>query len=290
MHDSERQFNRREFCRSTLLGLPGWSFMAGDAGEAKGARSCASGSERRRRSTGAGVAAPAGDQRPAQGILQLRLQTHRLAEVRAFYREKLLFPIQEESGDSITFQAGASRLTFIKTLENGSRPFYHFAFNIPENKLSEARQWLSERTPLAADGKMFHFPRWNAHAIYFWDPAGNLGELIARHDLPNARTGAFGAADILYTSEIGLVVKDVPAAVRALKGGLKLSTYREGSNDFQTLGDEHRLLIVVREGRPWMDRESAIFPTAATLHGDRTCSCELTGHPYTVGMRAAASR
>jgi hypothetical protein len=161
------------------------------------------------------------EERMARGILKLCLQTHRLPEVRAFYRDTLRFPIQEESVDSVTFQAGATSLTFVRTPRKQSRPFYHFAFNIPENKLPSAREWLEERTPLATRGErvVFHFPDWNAHAIYFWDPGGNLGELIARHDLPNARGGGFTAGDILYASEIGLVVKDVPAAVRASRPG-----------------------------------------------------------------------
>src|SRR2546423_1389701 len=50
-------------------------------------------------STGTGQSA-------ARGIVRLRLQTQRLLELRAFYREKLQFPIREETSDSITFQAG----------------------------------------------------------------------------------------------------------------------------------------------------------------------------------------
>src|SRR5262249_6039465 len=77
----------------------------------------------------------------APGILSVHLHTHRLAELRAFYREKLHFPIMEETGDSVTFQAGATALTFVRTPEEHSRPFYHFAFNIPENKLPAAKEW-----------------------------------------------------------------------------------------------------------------------------------------------------
>jgi catechol-2,3-dioxygenase len=222
-----------------------------------------------------------------KGILRLRLHTHRLAELRAFYRDQLQFPIRDESEQSVTFQAGTTLLTFVRDREKASRPFYHFAFNIPENKLASAKEWLAARTPLAANGRVYHFPNWNAHSIYYWDPGGNLGELIARHSLPNARAGAFEAADVLYASEIGLVVKDVPAAARVLKQRLSLPTYRSGSDEFEPLGDEHRLLILVKEGRPWIDRASGIFPTSATLHGTRGGACELAGHPYAVGMQGS---
>jgi catechol-2,3-dioxygenase len=182
-------------------------------------------------------------------------------------------------------------LTFVRTEDPESRPFYHFAFNIPENKLPLAQEWLAERTPLVTRGTqvVYHFPHWNAHAIYFWDPAGNLGELIARHDLANACSGAFRADDILYASEIGLVVDDVPAAVQQLKTRLTLPTYRGGSPVFEPLGDEHRLLIVVQKGRPWMDRKSAIFPTVATLSGDKTGRCDLPGHPYALEVQLTAA-
>jgi catechol-2,3-dioxygenase len=262
-----RPIDRREFCRRTLLGLSGGSVALGGAMEAA-------------------MAEAARNKEPvALGIRSLRLQTHRLAELRAFYRDKLLFPIREESANSVTFQAGATSLTFAQAPESGGRPFYHFAFNIPENKLDSAKEWLAARTPLASDGKVYHFTHWNAHAVYFWDPAGNLGELIARHNLPNARGGAFRPDEILYASEIGLVVKDVPAAVKALKARLALPTYRAGSPAFEPLGDEHRLLIVVQEGRPWIDRASAIFPTTATLHGTQTAACDVAGHPYRIEVK-----
>lgn len=227
------------------------------------------------------------DQGPALGIARLTLRTHRLPELRAFYHRKLHFPIRGETRNSITFQAGATSLTFLRTEEKSSRPFYHFAFNIPENKLPLAAEWLSERTPLAADGKVFHFSGWNAHSIYFWDPAGNLGELIARHNLPNARPSAFSPSDILYASEIGLVVEDVPTAVRQLQRSLTLPAYRPAAADFATLGDEHRLLIVAKKGRPWLQRESEVFPTTAILHGVKSGKCDLAGHPYSVAIKSS---
>jgi catechol-2,3-dioxygenase len=301
MEASAMRFNRREFCRGMLAGLSGSGVALGSAMEVAAADT-----------------AREGEPGPL-GIARLRLRTHRLAELRAFYHEKLHFPIREageprhpsaaspslgvpgvpgrgaDSGggrapgrDSLTFQAGTTALTFIQTEEQESQPFYHFAFNIPENKLPLAKEWLAKRTPLALrDGEaVFHFPNWNAHSIYFWDPAGNLGELIARHNLPNARSGAFTPEEILHASEIGLVVEDVPAAVRELKSRLGLPTYRQGSNVFEPVGDEHRLLIVAQKGRPWMHRASEIFPTVATLYGAEAGQCDLAGYPYAVEIQS----
>jgi catechol-2,3-dioxygenase len=265
------RLNRREFCQGMLAGLSGSSVALAGA-------------------VGAGATETAREGQPrALGIARLRLRTHRLMELRAFYGEKFHFPIRAETRDSITFQAGTTALTFVQS-EEDAQPFYHFAFNIPENQLPLAKTWLERRTPLVLrDGEaVFHFPNWNAHAIYFWDPAGNLGELIARHDLPNARSGAFTTNEILYASEIGLVVEDVPAAVRELKSRLALPTYRAGSQTFEPLGDEHRLLIVVQKGRPWSHRPSAVFPAAATLYGAQAGQCDVPGHPYTVQIQSPA--
>jgi catechol-2,3-dioxygenase len=272
MEEAGMRLNRRTFCQGMLAGLSGSSVALAGA-------------------VGAEATEMAREGKPKPlGIARLRLRTHRLAELRTFYREKFHFPIQDETRDSITFRAGTTSLTFVQTEEKDTQPFYHFAFNIPENKLPLAKEWLERRTPLVLrEGEaVFHFPNWNAHAIYFWDPAGNLGELIARHNLANARGGAFTPEEILYASEIGLVVEDVPAAVRELKRRLGLPAYRPGSPTFEPLGDEHRLLIVVQKGRPWSHRPSEIFPTAAVLYGADAGKCELAGHPYAVQIQIPA--
>ena len=98
----------------------------------------------------------------------------------------------------------------------------------------------------SADGHetLFDFANWNAHAIYFTDPDGNIAELIARHTLPSSRRDSF---EILGISEIGLVTDDVPGTVAQLG----LPAYRQGSPQFQPVGDEEGLLILVQRDRPW---------------------------------------
>lgn len=219
----------------------------------------------------------------ATGIRALRLKTAHLEKLRTFYRTLFHFPLVAESANAITLQAGSTALTFEQT-ENNDDPFYHFAFNIPENKLESAKAWLKQRVPLASrDGReVYHFTSWNAHSIYYWDAGGNLGELIARHDLPNARAGDFAPDDILYASEIGLVVEDVPASVNWIERDLNVPVYRAGSNEFAPMGDEHQLLIVAKKPRPWMDRASEIFSTSAILTGESRNAIVLPQHPYQI--------
>ena len=192
-------------------------------------------------------------------IRALRLETATsLEKMRTYYADLLGLPVASEGERELTIAAGASRITFHHAPSAGASPFYHFAFNIPENKILEARAWQLERTELfltppnlrdpAYPDDVRHFRSWNAHSVFFWDPAGNVLEFIARHDLANAAAGAFGVDDILYTSEIAFVVDDVPALGHELETRFDLPRYR-GSEVFWAAGDERGLLLVFLRGR-----------------------------------------
>src|SRR5207249_7567926 len=131
------------------------------------------------------------------------------------------------------------------------KPFYHFAFNIPENKVLAAHRWQKKRTPLLPIPKTLRDPgypdevvnyHWNAHSIFFFDPSSNVVEYIARHDLKNGAPGGFASQDILYASEIGLIVDDVPATASKLKDIVVLNQDKGGSYQFTALGVERGLL------------------------------------------------
>src|SRR5438874_12694704 len=87
--------------------------------------------------------------------------------------------------------------------------FYHFAINIPANKIREAKAWLSNKVQLLwmEDYKsdIADFVNWHAKSVYFFDPAGNIVELIARFDLDNTSDEIFSSKQFLSVSEIGLV-------------------------------------------------------------------------------------
>ena len=53
---------------------------------------------------------------------------------------------------------------------------------------------------------MFDFDNWDARAVYFEDPAGNIVELIAHHGLEeNDRMGRSRRSELVGFSELGLV-------------------------------------------------------------------------------------
>ena len=220
------------------------------------------------------------------GISELRLQTRNVTALETFYGECLGLQTQR-NGDELAIDAGATRIIFSAVTEG--KPFYHFAFNIPENKLGSAIQWQKKRTDLVRRNNkdVVHFAKWNAHSIFFLDPAGNLLEYIARHDLKNAAKGGFAADDILYASEIGLVVDDVQKTVAAAKAKLDLGIYRDNTQSFASIGDEHALLVVVKRSRKWFParkRPARVFPLTATIRGSQKRSLVMEKHHYTVSI------
>src|SRR5687767_6219725 len=182
-------------------------------------------------------------------ILHLDLvTTASLDELKKFYTSLIGLPLVSEQADRFMIRAGETTIRFIKSNEKEPAPFYHFAFNIPENKILKAREWQLKRTPLSATpSQLFdenypkdirHFQHWNAHSVFFWDPAGNLVEYIARHDLKNNADGEFTSNDLLCASEIAFIVQDTETIADEIKSSFGLSQYRGGDENFRAIGDE----------------------------------------------------
>lgn len=219
-------------------------------------------------------------------LLELRLKTHNLPALRAFYGEQLEWPILAADETSLTLSAGATKLVFEQ--DDSDTFIYHFAFNIPQNQFAEAKAWLAARTPLTlvsdSGDDEIQWTAWNAHAVYFTDPAGNIGELIARHNLPNASDHPFSADSVLEVSEIGLAVPDVTAACDALKQELGIEIWDAGDGEnFRAMGGEHGIFIVVKTGRAWFpttDAPAALIPTTVTIRGSAEKTYTLPDTPY----------
>jgi len=230
-------------------------------------------------------------------IQSLRLSTAvALHEMKAFYHDLLGLPVLEESKSEITFAGGLTPITFVKSDPADGNPFYHVAFNIPENKLLAAHAWQKERTALLPPrphryddlhdkdfpDDVIHFKTWNSHSVFFLDPAGSLIEYIARHDLDNGAEGSFSTKDILYASEIGFVVDDVAEVAESIKQEFGLDNYR----GVWTVGDEYGLLLVLSNGYPWgsvpADRPKGIFPTMARIRSKKAAAFKIPGYPYQI--------
>jgi catechol-2,3-dioxygenase len=77
-------------------------------------------------------------------IKEVILRTSHIGRLKDFYNRVLEFPILSGSEKAVSFQCGDSILTFTEDLQV-INPYYHFAFNISENKLELALQYLQQR-------------------------------------------------------------------------------------------------------------------------------------------------
>lgn len=243
-----------------------------------------------------------GYKKPITRILHLDLVTSAsLDELKEFYTSLLGLPLLSEQKDRFTVKAGETTISFTKTNETGMAPFYHFAFNIPENKILKAREWQLKRTELSATPSQLiddnypkdirHFQNWNAHSVFFWDPAGNLVEYIARHDLQNSAEGEFTSKDILCASEIAFIVDNTEPVADAIRSSFNLEQYRNGDVNFRAIGDENGLLLVIKKGRVWeshtnISKAPTIIKTAVTIRSDKNEKWIPNSYPFEINVKS----
>jgi len=179
--------------------------------------------------------------------------------------------VTDDSHAHFTIHAGLSKLIFEKTEDPLSYPNYHFAFNIPSNRIQEAHDWLKERTELLwiEDYKSYiaDFTNWNAQSVYFADPAGNITELIARADLNDIIDEPFSSKHIRNVSEIGLVFPEdgFQRSIERIMKEHRLEYFSKQPplEKFCAIGNDEGLFIIVPENRSWYpckDKPAGIFP------------------------------
>jgi hypothetical protein len=220
-----------------------------------------------------------------------------MSAMKAFYGKTLDLRLLDERADRFSVEAGESKITFVMSTETvaGRAPFYHFAFNIPENKIRKALEWQRARTPMLAipernraagyPPEVVDYSHWNAHSVFFLDPAGNVLEYIARHDLENGDAGAFGWPDILYVSELALVVDAVAATAETVKRIASVPQYKGGDDQFTALGDEYGLLLLMKRGRVVDFTGNAehgvrVYRTAVNVRGAKAQTHQIEPYPY----------
>jgi catechol-2,3-dioxygenase len=231
-------------------------------------------------------------------ITKLHLYTQDLHAQRLFYTRTLGLPLVTETGASFTIQAGATRLVFQRTEQEGF--LYHFAFSIPSTKLAHAKEWLLARTPsvvplLSLDGQdEFHDDSWIISQFYFHDATGNILEFIAHHDVPDSTPDGFDEHSVLHVSEIGLAVDNVLAQVAEFKDRLGLEPFRGESDDtFTAVGDTYGRFIVVKIGRFWFPTETdaaSVAPVRVTVEGAEEQHYHVSPYPYEIDVVAKTSR
>lgn len=210
-------------------------------------------------------------------ITQLILQTSRFDELTGFYSNLMGLPVTLNDYKDITIQIGSTKLVFNQVSTAGS--FYHFAINIPANKIEEAKTWLVSRVELIwiddYKSDIADFVNWHAKSVYFYDPAGNIVELIARFDLANQTDEPFSSKQFLSISEVGLVTKEdeLERTAENLLKEYQLPYFEKQPPlpQFKAIGDDEGLFIIVPENRNWFPtaRSSGIFPMKIQFQGVR---------------------
>jgi hypothetical protein len=166
---------------------------------------------------------------------------------------------------------GASRVRF----EPGPAVCSHFAVNVPPERFEEAVDWGRTQAELIQEDVPFEM--WRARAAYYFDPVGNLVELIARERAP-------GKQLLIEVSEVGLPVADVGAAVEFLESELGLPHFSGDRENFSAVGDDRGLFILVPVGRAWLftDRPATDAPVRVTIEGDAARELVLPGSAHVI--------
>jgi extradiol dioxygenase family protein len=206
-------------------------------------------------------------------ILELELLSDDILQTEVFYNEVLGLETLCKGRSSVSFDVGATKLTFRSS--TNMKPVYHFAFDVPNNKLLEAFEWIEKKTEIMyviPPDKIADFCNWNAKSFYFYDNNGNILEFIARNDLDNATQKVFDGSLILSVSEIGLVSKNVVVQCDELfdKYGLTAYSKQPKLNKFIVLGTVTGLFILVEENRDWYptDKKSKSFWTKIVFNNN----------------------
>ena len=223
---------------------------------------------------------------PGNGrFAKISLYTSELDALYIYYSEILGISIIAKSESSFSIRLGESVLQFFRE-SGGICPLYHFAVNVPTNKFLKAKEWLNKRTPLLIDSETgndeLYFGSWDAHAVYFKDPAGNIGELISRHSLDNAREGNFGLEDMLCISEIGTPANNPIDLAARLKQSFGLEKYLNSS---MFVGDENGLFVIPPTGHTWIPErtiEAAVYNIDIEISDKQIEKFDCPGYPYHV--------
>jgi catechol-2,3-dioxygenase len=213
-------------------------------------------------------------------IIELNLRARRLNQNRFFWETLMGFTvIDAPSVSQYTLQVGNTKLTFRQStiqpeLEDTFFPQYHFTISIPSNQIEACLEWvLSQKATNPATNEEVTIPIWkdylndaeiirrnlyNSQSVFIQDPAGNIVELLARHDMNNTATGTFNNGMFIGISEVGIVTRDVRKTAALLKETFGVEEVLGSSNSFKPMGGATGLLKLIVPGKPWIPTENEL--------------------------------
>lgn len=207
------------------------------------------------------------------------LHTNLLNKLKVFYQNILEMPVIDEGVDSFTLQIGRSSLTF---KESRLPAAYHFAINIPGNHMAEAKKWLQTRVELSQeDGNdEMYYKSFDADAIYFDDPAGNVVEFIGRRT--KYSEGDFMINSLLDISEMSITTPYVPEVAEKLQevGVTSRNNKTIEPDSLNFLGKDDAYIILVPPNRRWYfsEKVSETYPLEIELVNDLSILIDKNGN------------
>ncbi len=222
-------------------------------------------------------------------ILELELETNDLAGTKQFYTNVLAFKLLSEDKKQLCVKIGSSLLYFRYTPWAPAGP-YHIAFNIPANKIDEARNWLQDRAAFLYESgsgtPVVTHEEWGAKALYFYDTDFNILELISHQSAPVTNV-PFSADAVLNIGEVGMAVPDVQAFTDELKVRLQLPQWKTAYPGFTAVGDAEGMFIVVKEQRAWFPTQNKAMARPMRVLVQGTTSDTISFHVYNITQTVA---
>jgi catechol 2,3-dioxygenase-like lactoylglutathione lyase family enzyme len=214
-------------------------------------------------------------------INQAVLYTHLLDEMKDFYVNSLDFPLTAASAHSFSIKVGESELTF-KESSLHTKPFYHFAFNVPSNHFIEAKQWAAQRVFLNTEEEKdeVYFEAFDAHSFYFEDPAHNIVEYISRHSDCPPSSDPFSSRSLLSIGEINLTTPHVRSVgTQLMNSGIPVRNNRLLNETFNFLGSGSAFFLVGTPKRRWFfsNRDSEVHPLMVKVNHSLAVSLDEKG-------------
>jgi catechol-2,3-dioxygenase len=200
-------------------------------------------------------------------IIELELLSDNLPATEVFYRKVFgLEPYFKEDNTLMFFKIGGTELIF-KRSEN-TKPVYHFAIDVPNNRFEEAHAYFRSKTHLIDienGSDIADFVNWQAKSFYFYDNNGNVVEIITRYSNNCIDVEHFTPSSYLNISEIGLVTPNVPHLAQKLLTEYGVEVYKKqlASDTFTVCGNDSGLFILAENGRAWYPTKikAQHFPT-----------------------------
>jgi catechol 2,3-dioxygenase-like lactoylglutathione lyase family enzyme len=201
--------------------------------------------------------------------------------MKRFYTEKLGLSVVEEDSTSFRINLSEDALVFQEAATNQKRQ-YHFAINIPANRLKEAKRWIKSRVSLLSeDGEdEIYFEGIDASSLYFYDADENVVELIARHSInPESEAEEFTHHDFLGIGEMSLTAVDPLHVAQELAN---IEIHRRDGNaiderhlNFLGAPNSDTYILLVPPGRVWLFSPKLSIPSPIQMTINRQYVIEI---------------